>query len=160
MIYFQNLHRPDKPGVVMHIMMKCLGNHYTDVTMSAMAQITSVAIVYSTVGPDADKKKKPPKLRVTGVCVGNSPVTREFPSQKASNAENVSIWWRHRDFLHMAFWMESFDFPNTLHWRHMGAMASRVTGNSTDYSAAHSGKQVRRQIVHITDPLWGESTSH
>ena len=27
--------------------------------------------------------------------VGNSPVTGEFPAQKASNAENVSSWWRH-----------------------------------------------------------------
>ena len=25
-------------------------------------------------------------------------MTGEFPAQKASNAENVSIWWRHRDF--------------------------------------------------------------
>ena len=24
-----------------------------------------------------------------------SPVTGEFPAQRASNAENVSIWWRH-----------------------------------------------------------------
>ena len=35
------------------------------------------------------------KLRVTGLCEGNSPVTGEFPAQKASNAENVHIWWRH-----------------------------------------------------------------
>ena len=35
------------------------------------------------------------KLRVTGLCEGNSPVTGEFPAQTASNAENVSIWWRH-----------------------------------------------------------------
>ena len=34
------------------------------------------------------------KLRVTGLCAGNSPVTGEFPAEKASNAENVSIWWR------------------------------------------------------------------
>ena len=27
--------------------------------------------------------------------VGNSPVTGEFPAQRASNTENVSIWWRH-----------------------------------------------------------------
>ena len=27
----------------------------------------------------------------------NSPVTGEFPAQKASNAENVSIWWRNHD---------------------------------------------------------------
>ena len=26
---------------------------------------------------------------------GNSPETGEFPAQRASNAENVSIWWRH-----------------------------------------------------------------
>ena len=41
------------------------------------------------------RSKKTSKLRVTGLCVGNSPVTREFPAQKASNAENASIWWRH-----------------------------------------------------------------
>ena len=41
------------------------------------------------------RSKKTPKLRVTGLCERNSPVTGEFPSQRASNAENVSIWWRH-----------------------------------------------------------------
>ena len=55
--------------------------------MSAIAsQITSLTIVYSTV-------------RVTGLCVGNSPGTGEFPAQMASNAENVSIWWRHHGYL-------------------------------------------------------------
>ena len=39
--------------------------------------------------------KKAPKLSVTGFCAGNSPVTGEFPAQRASNAENISIWWRH-----------------------------------------------------------------
>ena len=42
------------------------------------------------------RSKKTWKLRVTGLCVGNSSVTGEFTTQKASNAENVSIWWRHR----------------------------------------------------------------
>ena len=37
------------------------------------------------------------KLRVTGLCAGNSPEAGEFPAQTASNAENVSIWWRHND---------------------------------------------------------------
>ena len=41
------------------------------------------------------RSKKTPKLRVTGLCVGNSPGTCEFPAQMASNAENVSIWWGH-----------------------------------------------------------------
>ena len=35
------------------------------------------------------------KLRVTGFWEGNSPVTGEFPAQRASNAVNVSIGWRH-----------------------------------------------------------------
>ena len=43
------------------------------------------------------RSKKTSKLRVTGLCAGNSPVTGEFPTQMASNAENVSIWWRHYD---------------------------------------------------------------
>ena len=41
------------------------------------------------------RSKKPPKFRVTGLCEGNQPVTGGFPSQRANNAENVSIWWRH-----------------------------------------------------------------
>ena len=39
--------------------------------------------------------QKTSKLRVTGLCARNSPVIGEFPAQRASNAENVSIWWRH-----------------------------------------------------------------
>ena len=41
------------------------------------------------------RSTKTSKLRVTGLCEGNSPVTGEFPAQRASNAENVSIWWLH-----------------------------------------------------------------
>ena len=56
------------------------------------SQITSQTIVYSTV---YSNQRKTSKLRVTGLCEGNSPLTGEFPPQKASNAKNVSIWWRH-----------------------------------------------------------------
>ena len=41
------------------------------------------------------ESKKTTKLCVTGLCAGNSPGTGKFPAQMASNAENVSIWWRH-----------------------------------------------------------------
>ena len=41
------------------------------------------------------RSKKTSKLRVTGLCEGNPPVTCRFPSQRNSNAENVSICWRH-----------------------------------------------------------------
>ena len=43
------------------------------------------------------RSKKTSNFRVTGLCAGNSPGTGEFPAQMASNAENVSIWWRHHD---------------------------------------------------------------
>ena len=39
--------------------------------------------------------KKTPKLCVNGLCE----VTGEFPAQRASNAEYVSIQWRHHDIL-------------------------------------------------------------
>ena len=45
------------------------------------------------------RSKETSKLRVTGLCVGNSPMTGKFPAQKASNAENVSIWWRHHEYI-------------------------------------------------------------
>ena len=41
------------------------------------------------------RSKKTSKLRVTGYCERNPSVTGGFPSQRASNAENVSIWCRH-----------------------------------------------------------------
>ena len=37
------------------------------------------------------RSKKTSNLRVTGLCAE----TGEFTAQMASNAENVSIWWRH-----------------------------------------------------------------
>ena len=43
------------------------------------------------------RSRKTSKLRVTGLCEGNSLETGEFPAQRASNAENVSIRWRHHE---------------------------------------------------------------
>ena len=49
------------------------------------------------------RSKKTSKLRVTVLSAGNSP--GEFPAQMASNAENVSIWWRHHviTYIHRNF---------------------------------------------------------
>ena len=66
--------------------------------MSKIAsQITSLTIVYSTVysGPDQTKHQSSASLAfVRGSHRG--PVN----SQMASNAENVSIWWRHHNIRH------------------------------------------------------------
>ena len=49
------------------------------------------------------RSNKTSKLWVTSLCVGNSPGTGEFPAQMASNAENVSIWWRHYGYFNDKF---------------------------------------------------------
>ena len=51
--------------------------------------------------PRLKKKSKP---RVTGLCAGHPPVTGEFPAQRASDPENVSIWWRHHADLQACCW--------------------------------------------------------
>ena len=58
--------------------------------------------------------KKISKLLVTGLCAGNSPMTSEFPAQRDSNAENVSIWWRHHD---INCWV-SVGFGISQEWQH------------------------------------------
>ena len=45
------------------------------------------------------------KFRVSGLCEGNSPATSEFPAQRASNAENVFIWWRHHVNTNVHTWL-------------------------------------------------------
>ena len=59
-------------------------HHYNDVIMGRMAsQINSLTIVYSTVYSGARlfrrRSMKTSKLRVTGLCAWNSPVTGESP---------------------------------------------------------------------------------
>ena len=46
------------------------------------------------------RSKKTLKLRNWPLS-GNSPVTGEFPVQRASNTESVSIWWHHHDHVIM-----------------------------------------------------------
>ena len=60
------------------------------------AQITSLSIVYSSVYSGADRRKHQSSASLAFV-------TGEFPALKASNAENVSIWWRHHDIVGFRF---------------------------------------------------------
>ena len=66
------------------------------------------------------RSKKTSKLRVTGLCVGNSPGTGEFPAQMTSNAENVPLWWRHHDIhLILCFGMQYHVGTKHIHcWFH------------------------------------------
>ena len=52
------------------------------------SQITSLTIVYMLlIRLFRCSLKKTSKLRVTGLCAGNSPETGEFPAQMGSNAK-------------------------------------------------------------------------
>ena len=65
--------------------------------MDEMAsQITSLSIVYLSVYSGADQSKHQSSASLAFVC-GELTVTGEFPARRASNAENVSIWWRHHE---------------------------------------------------------------
>ena len=66
-----NVHR----GVSYHRRLVCLFNRYFRLT-----------------------SKKTSKPALLALCDENSPVTGGFPSQRASNAETDSIWWRHHVF--------------------------------------------------------------
>ena len=77
------------------------------------------------------RSKKTSKLPVTGLGEGNSPVTGEFPAQRDSNAENVSIWWSHHEKDHpICRW---FALP----WR------SFVGNVMNDYVLSTEGKWAR-----------------
>ena len=70
--------------------------HYSDVIMGTMTSQTITCLTIFTQ-PFPQVQKKTSRLRVTGLCEGNSPVTGEFPTQRVSNAENDTILWRHHD---------------------------------------------------------------
>ena len=69
--------------------------HYNDVIMNAMAsQITGATSVYSIVCAGADQRKYQSSASLDFVRgIHRWPVNS--PARRASNTENVSIWWRH-----------------------------------------------------------------
>ena len=73
------------------------------------------------------RSKKTSKLRVTGLCEGNPPVTGEFLSQRASDAENVSIWWRHHEP-----WIDFTRHPSGLPLRYWAAMRLKTKDRQFD----------------------------
>ena len=76
------------------------GLHYNDVIMGAMAsQIASLAIVYFTQAFIQVQIKENIKAPRHWPLWGEFTGTGEFPAQRASNAENVSIWWRHENLI-------------------------------------------------------------
>ena len=82
------------------------------------------------------RSKKTSKLCVTGLWEGNSLATDEFPAQKASNAENVSIWWRHHVTSHIN-------------------SSGRATGN---YQKFYLNNENLSDRIFIFTMIWGPSS--
>ena len=96
--------------------------------MSKMAtQITDVSFVCSIVcsGPDERKHQRSPSLAFGW-----------FPSQKASNTDNVSIWWHHHLFSlhqHINVWMTK--------WKHFPRYWPFVRGiNRSSVNSPYKGQ--------------------
>ena len=73
-----------------------LAPYYSDVIINAMTSpVMSISVVCSTVCSGADQTKYQSSASLA--FVGG---TGEFPAQRVSNMQNVSIWWRHHDTSH------------------------------------------------------------
>ena len=84
------------------------------------------------------RSKKTSKLRVTGLCVGNSPVTGEFPAQMTSNAENVST-----DGMMDGKWFTISMFPLDLVCKNVGKMMfQNLHSIFTHFSNMHNTKKM------------------
>ena len=80
------------------------------------------------------KSTKTSKLRVTGLCAGNSLGTGEFPAQRVRNTENVSIWLlgHSKAALMHSVIFRAFDSPCGISWLSRNVMAPRVFDNHKD----------------------------
>ena len=89
------------------------------------------------------RSKETSKLRVTGLCAGNSPETGEFPAQMASNAEKVSIWWRH----HVSVISRSYVL-----FSHILRVASLGLGQSDDYPSTSEVTRKDMGKIDLSQP--------
>ena len=75
--------------------------HYVDVKWPPCGIELPVNRVFVKHFVQTDNKEIS-KVRVyCPLCVGNVPVPDGFPAQRDSNAENVSIWWRHNVYMQL-----------------------------------------------------------
>ena len=106
--------------------------HYIDVIMGAMAsQTTSLTSVYSIAYSGADQTKHQSSATMTG----------EFPTQMASNAENVSIWWRHHEQCRFSQHEHQTHLPNW-RWYYSGSE------NNIKASLDTTGTSCHRSFLH------------
>ena len=87
--------------------------HYNNVIMGAIAsQITSLMIVFSAFYSVADQRKHQSSASLAFV-----PGTCGFTAQMVSDAENVSIWWRHHVTSHFRRCTQHTSFHSVTYFR-------------------------------------------
>ena len=85
------------------------------------------------------RSNKTSKLRVTGLCAGNSPGTDEFSAQMASYAKIVSIWWRHH--------VNNENNINNNPADMMGSTSSSNVNNTNNYNNnKHKGPMMQKEF--------------
>ena len=127
-----------------------------------MFQITSLVIVYLTGFFFRHWSKKTSKLRVTDLCEGKSPVTGEFPAQRANNAENVSIWWRHHVQIHWTHVPHHSRFntldPSTFSkqvWLVLTNVLKRLEKGINTFSKCNEFEVLKPSKNFSTKTMWG-----
>ena len=85
------------------------------------------------------RSKRTSKPSVTCLCAGNSSVTGEFPAQRASNLENISIWWHLHDANYGVY------FGSQLHGWWTSFRRNGVRNDLCDRFASTSGASLRRK---------------
>ena len=110
------------------------------------------------------RSKKTSKLRVTGLCEGNSPLTGEFPIQRVSNVENVSIWWHHHAIFFKVVSMlvgTSSDCPcaREVSLKNMGNMAHNQSTTNHNKQNLCAVFKLKASPWSVTGKFWGQLTT-
>ena len=109
--------------------------------------ITSLTIVYSTVYSGADQRKHQSSASldfVRGIHRGRA---GEFPAQRASNVENVSIWWRHHGYKTVIPFSQ-VDYKHIRNYDTCGAVR-KIWNTRGDTYVCQNGKIIQVQKIHL-----------
>ena len=104
-------------------------------------------------------------LRHWPLC-GNSTLTGDFLAQKSSNAENVSIWWRHHDKINLNAVSYpsrsryaircngSESFASTIFYPFLSKCATWTTDTESDKPVIKNDTAPSRNLDELLCPFW------
>ena len=96
------------------------------------------------------RSKKASKLHVTGLCLGNALMTGGFPTQRASNAEDVLIWWPHHG-MKIIWWNGPQDIKATKSEESRPTVPWKGRNESPLIDIHSSIKAIHQSVIDIMD---------